>query len=130
LALFLLAALLSLSVTQYPLLSVRELRATILEPVLFFWLLYVLPGSPGWALGGFLVSASLTAVAAVAQGPLGVGGTHAEGVLRAQAWYPSANHLALMLGRAWPFLLAGALLWRRLLWVPTVALGLGLVLTF
>jgi O-antigen ligase len=102
----------------------------IFEPVVFFWLLYVLPGSAFWALGGFLASATLTALAAVAQGPLGVGGTRAEGVLRVQAWYPSANHLALMLGRAWPFLLAGALLWRRWLWLPALCVGLGLVLTF
>ena len=45
LALFLVAALLSLLVTEYPLLSVRELRALILEPVLFFWLLHTLRGS-------------------------------------------------------------------------------------
>jgi O-antigen ligase len=130
LALFLLAALLSLLVTEYPLLSVRELRAVILEPVVFLWLLYVLPGSTRWALGGFLASATLTALAAVGQGPLGIGGTPAEGVLRAQAWYPSANHLALMLGRAWSFLLAGALLWRRWLWLPALCTGLGLLLTF
>src|SRR5919199_4098130 len=109
LALFLIAALLSLLVTDYPLLSVRELRAVIFEPILFFWFLHVMPGSAGWAVRGFLVGATVTAVAAIAQGPLGVGGTATEGVLRAQAWYPSANHLALMLGRAWPFLVAGGL---------------------
>src|SRR5262245_9458399 len=38
-ALLLLASLLSLAVTQYPLLSVRELRALIFEPLLFFLLL-------------------------------------------------------------------------------------------
>jgi O-antigen ligase len=130
LALLLVAALLSLTVTQYPLLSVRELRALFLEPVLFFWLLYVLRGSAVWALAGFLSAASLTALAAVAQGPLGMGGTQAEGVLRVQAWYPSANHLALMLGRAWPFLIAGALSYKRWLWVPALVVGLGLLLTF
>jgi O-antigen ligase len=130
LALFLLSALLSLLVTEYPLLSIRELRAVILEPVVFFWLLYVLPGSAIWALGGFLGSATLTALAALAQGPLGSGGTQAEGVLRVQAWYPSANHLALMLGRASSFLLAGALLWRRWLALPALLTGLALVLTF
>src|SRR5579859_953282 len=39
-ALFLGAALLSLLVTEYPLLSIRELRALVFEPVLFFWLLH------------------------------------------------------------------------------------------
>ena len=130
LALFLIAALVSLGVTQYPLLSVRELRAVILEPVVFFWLLHVLPGSARWALYGFLSSATLTALAAIAQGPLGVGGTQAEGVLRAQAWYPSANHLALMLGRAWPFLLAAALASSRWLWLPAIVVAVGVVLTF
>jgi putative inorganic carbon (HCO3(-)) transporter len=130
LALFLGAALLSLLVTEYPLLSVRELRALILEPVLFFWLLRTLPGSSPRALVGFLVAATLTAVAAIAQGPLDIGGTPAEGVLRVQAWYPSANHLALMLGRAWPFLVAGALAARRWMWLPAGLVGLALVLTF
>jgi len=130
LALFLAAALLSLLVTEYPLLSVRELRAVILEPVLFFWLLRALPGSAPKALAGFLVAATATSVAAIAQGPLGIGGTPAEGVLRVQAWYPSANHLALMLGRAWPFLVAGALSGRRWLWFPAGIVGLALVLTF
>jgi putative inorganic carbon (hco3(-)) transporter len=128
--LFLVAALLSLLVTEYPLLSAREMRALIFEPVLFFWLLHTLRGSASLALGGFLAGATLTAVAAIAQGPLGVGGTAAEGVLRAQAWYPSANHLALMLGRAWPFLIAGGLAGWRWLWLPAGLVGLALILTF
>jgi O-antigen ligase len=133
LALFLVAALLSLLVTRYPLLSVRELRAVIVEPVAFFLLLHIFRGSPVLAVYGFVAGATLTAAAAIVQGPLGIGGTHAEGVLRVQAWYPSANHLALMLGRAWPFLLAAAL--HRTTW-PLVSrsamaiVGLGLLLTF
>jgi O-antigen ligase len=130
LALFLVAALLSLLVTEYPLLSVRELRALILEPVLFFWLLHVVRGSAPLALGGFLFGATVTAVAAIAQIPLGIGGTEAEGVRRAQAWYPSANHLALMLGRAWPFLIAAAVGRWRTAWLPAAVVGLGLLLTF
>ena len=134
LALFLVAALLSLLVTRYPLNSVRELRAVIFEPVLFFWLLHALPRSATWALRGFLTGACVTALAAIAQGPLGLGGTEAEGVLRAQAWYPSANHLALMLGRAWPFLLAAGLVESRgrvsWVWLPAGLVGLALLLTF
>jgi O-antigen ligase len=130
LAVFLISALVSLLVTQYPLLSVREMRALILEPVLFFWLVQCLRGGDRWALAGFLTGATVTAIAAVLQGPLGIGGTAVEGVLRVQAWYPSANHLALMLGRAWPFLLAGAMGWRRWLSIPTGVVGLGLLLTF
>jgi O-antigen ligase len=130
LAVFLGAALLSLLVTEYLLLSVRELRALIFEPVLFFGLLYALRGSPPLALGGFLLGATCTALAAIVQGPLGFGGTPAEGVLRAQAWYPSANHLALMLGRAWPFLIAGACARWRWLWLLAGIVGLAMVLTF
>ena len=130
LGLFLAASLLSLLATQYPLLSARELRAVILEPVLFFWLLQCLRGSGTRALAGFLAGATLTALVAIVQGPLGIGGTSVEGVLRVQAWYPSANHLALMLGRAWPFLLAGTIAWRRWVWIPTASVGLGLLLTF
>jgi O-antigen ligase len=129
-ALFLVASLSSLLVTEYPLLSVRELRALILEPLLFFWLLHTLPGSASKALAGFLIAATVTALAAIAQGPLGIGGTSAEGVLRVQAWYPSANHLALMLGRAWPVLVAAALSGRQWVWLPAGIVGLALVLTF
>ncbi|MBI2755788.1 MAG: O-antigen ligase family protein [Chloroflexi bacterium] len=108
---FLVAALVSLLVTEYPRLSVRELRSLILEPVLFFWLLRVLRGldADHWAVRGFLASAVVAALAALLQSALGLGGTEAEGVRRAQAWYPSPNHLALMLGRALPLLLAESL---------------------
>jgi O-antigen ligase len=130
LALFLLAGLPSLLVTEYPLLSARELRALILEPVLFFWLLRCLPGSPPLALSGFLLTASIAGVAAILQVTTGVGGTEAEGVRRAQAWYPSPNHFALMLGRAWPFLLAGALARAPALWFPSAIVAAAMVLTF
>jgi putative inorganic carbon (hco3(-)) transporter len=130
LALFLVAALLSLLVTEYPLLSARELRALIFEPVLFFWLLFAMRGSARLCLGGFLAAAVFTAVVACVQIVLGTGGTEAEGVRRAQAWYPSPNHLALMLGRAWPFLIAAAMLRWRALWLPAAVVGAGIVLTF
>lgn len=114
-ALFLVAALSSLLVTQYTLLSVRQLRAVILEPILFFWLLRILQprASARAALLGFLGAATATAAAAIAQVAFGIGGTAAEGVVRAQAWYPSANQLALTLGRALPAPLAYlAATWR------------------
>jgi putative inorganic carbon (HCO3(-)) transporter len=137
LGLFLMAALLSLLVTEYPLLSARELRALILEPVLLFWLLAVLRPWHGnyCALGGFLAAASVTALAAIAQVSLGLGGTEAEGVRRAQAWYPSPNHLGLMLGRALPFFAALVLVdhpsplkGRRRF--PGLVVGLGVLLTY
>jgi O-antigen ligase len=127
---FLLAALLSLQVTEYQLLSGRELRALILEPILFFWLLHTFRGSAPLALGGFLASATVAAAVAIVQVPLGFGGTVAEGVRRAQAWYPSANHLALMLGRAWPFFVAAGLSGVHWLWVPAAVVGVALVLAF
>lgn len=130
LALFLTAALIGLVISEYPLLSARELRALILEPVLFFWLLAVMPGTSRLALTGWLCTASVVAAAAVLQVLLGIGGTEAEGVRRAQAWYPSPNHLALMLGRAWPLLLAAALGPTRLACVPAVLVGVALLLTF
>jgi O-antigen ligase len=130
LAVFLVAALLSLLPSEYPLLSARELRALIFEPVLFFWLLYALPGAARLALGGFLAAAVVAAGVASVQIGLGTGGTAAEGVRRAQAWYPSPNHLALMLGRAWPFLLAGALGGWRWLWLPGLLVAVAIVLTF
>jgi O-antigen ligase len=129
-ALFLIAALLSLLVSEYLVLSVRELRALVLEPVLFFLLLNALNQRKA-ALSGLLLAASLTAMAAIAQVVFGIGGTEAEGVRRAQAWYPQPNHLALMLGRALPFVLAAALVYRRAgLWVGVGVVGLALLLTF
>jgi putative inorganic carbon (hco3(-)) transporter len=136
LLLFLAAALASLLVTEYPVLSVRELRALVLEPVLFFWLLAVLrrERSVQLAVLGFCLSAAVLALAAIGQDLLGVGGTTAEGVRRAQAWYPSPNHLALALGRALPFALALALAGPRPVrpggWVGVAATGGALLLTF
>jgi putative inorganic carbon (HCO3(-)) transporter len=130
LALFLVASLLALAVSEYPLLSSRELRALVLEPVLFLWLLAAWPGASRLALGGFLASATLVALVAVAQVVFGFGGTEAEGVRRAQAWYPSPNHLALMLGRAWPFLLALGLARSRAALLPAAVVGLAMLLTF
>jgi O-antigen ligase len=130
LALFLAASLLSLLVSEYLVLSVRELRAVVLEPVLFFLLLRAL-GDRRVALSGFLLAACLTALAAIIQVAFGVGGTEAEGVRRAQAWYPQPNHLALMLGRALPFLLAAALVYgQRWTWLGVGLVGLALLLTF
>jgi putative inorganic carbon (HCO3(-)) transporter len=131
LALFLIAALLSLVVTDYPLLSIRELRSLILEPVVFFGLLLTMRRSAGLALAGVVIAATGTALAAVLQATFSLGGTPAEGVTRAQAWYPSANHLALLLGRTLPFAFAAALaLANRWLWAIVAVLALGMLLTF
>jgi O-antigen ligase len=130
LALFLIAALLSLTVTEYPLLSARELRSLVIEPVLFFLLLYAVPGTARVALAGFLGGATVTALTAITETGFAQEGTQAEGVLRAQAWYPSANHLALMLGRALPFFVAGVLAGWRWLAVPGAIVAAGILLSY
>ena len=139
LALLLAAAIVSLLVSEYLVLSVRELRADLLEPVLFLALLAALGprGAAPSALAGFLVAACATALAAIVQLAFGLGGTEAEGVRRAQAWYPSPNHLALMLGRALPFVVAGALVGgsplrvpRSAWWLACGVISVGLLLTF
>jgi putative inorganic carbon (HCO3(-)) transporter len=117
-ALFLASALLSLLVTEYPRLSLRELRTLILEPVLAFYLL--LAWFPGraicWPLTAFLAGAVAVALAGLVGWPFGWWVSEAEGVRRLQATYPSPNHLGLLLGRALPWLLALAWFdgrWRR-----------------
>jgi O-antigen ligase len=125
-ALFLASALLSLLVTEYLRLSLRELRTLILEPVLAFYLLrYWFPGPAiVQPLAGLLVGAVGIALAGLLGLPFGWGTSSAEGVSRLQAFYPSANHLALLLGRALPWLVALAWLGGRWRWPALVGAGL------
>ncbi len=136
-ALFLAAALLSLLVTQYVRLSLRELRTVILEPLLFFYLAAWLAPQPRQArrlVEGLLIGAAGAALLGLGQYALNVGTTEIEGVRRVSALYQSPNNLALLLGRALPFALAGALLlggWRRLGYgAAFVALALADAVTF
>lgn len=136
-ALFLVAGLLSLLPSEYLKLSARELRSLILEPVLFFWLLVVLRRQRAAQLSllGFVATAVVLASVGIWQVALGAGGTAAEGVRRAQAWYPSPNHFALTLGRALPFALAAALgggAWRTRLGAGAASLlfAVALLLSF
>lgn len=128
-ALLLGSALLSLLVTEYFRLSLRELRTLILEPVLsFYLLLYWFPGRAiGLPLAGLLAGAVGIALAGLLGLPFGWGTSTAEGVARLQALYPSANHLGLLLGRALPWLIALAWLVRRWRW-PALS-GAALVTT-
>lgn len=134
-ALLLGSALLSLLVTQYLRLSLRELRWLFLEPVLAYYLL--LRWFPGqgilWPLGALLAGAAATAAAGLVGLPLGWGWSAAEGVHRLQATYQSANNLGLLLGRAAPWLLALAWSGGPLRW-PAIGgagiIALALFLTF
>ena len=107
--LFLTAALLSLLATEYLRLSLRELRTTILEPVLFWYLCRVVVRGPKdalWLVGGLVASASMVAVVGLGQLAFGGAVTDVQGVRRVLGTYSSPNHFALLLGRALPFLVA------------------------
>ncbi len=113
-ALFLAAALLSLLVTEYLRLSLRELRTLVVEPLLFFFLARYVFGSVGGAarlVDVLLLAAVVVALIAVGQYFLGGAATDVQGVRRVQGFYNSPNHLGLLLGRAVPFLVAGG--WLR-----------------
>ena len=115
-ALFLAAALLSLLVTEYLRLSLRELRTLIVEPLLFFYLArHVIGGieDASRMLDALLAVTTLVALVAIGQYFLGGAVTDVEGVRRVQGTYTSPNHLGLLLGRAVPFLLAGVWLLPR-----------------
>ena len=134
-ALFLVSALLSLLVTGYLRLSLRELRTLILEPVLAFYLL--LAWFPGrairWPLTAFLAGAVGVALAGLLGWPSGWGVSQAEGVRRLQATYPSPNHLGLLLGRALPWLVALAWFggsWRRSAVIGALIVAAALLATY
>jgi putative inorganic carbon (hco3(-)) transporter len=111
-ALFLGAALLSLLVTEYPRQSLRELRLLIVEPVALYVLLRASALDSSWvqrAVVAFIGIVVALAIVAFGLAVAGRGLVDAEGVQRLLGVYPSANHFALMLGRAIPFSLALAL---------------------
>jgi O-antigen ligase len=108
-ALFLVAALLSLLVTEYPRQSLRELRLLIVEPVAWYLLLRSSALDTAWmtrAVTAFVVVAAMMAALAFGLALGGRGLVDAEGVQRLIGVYPSANHFALVLDRAIPFSLA------------------------
>ncbi len=111
-ALFLLAALFSFLVTEYPRQSLRELRLLIVEPVTLYVLLRATPLDISWvrrAVAAFVGVVGALAIVAFGLALMGRGLTEAEGVQRMLGFHPSANHFALVLGRAIPFSLAMAL---------------------
>jgi putative inorganic carbon (HCO3(-)) transporter len=123
----LVSALLSLLVSEYLRLSLRELRTLVLEPILAYYLLVAwFPGRlASWPVGAFLAGAVAIAGAGLAGALVGWGLSEAEGVRRVQALYSSPNHFGLLLGRALPWLLA--LGWLLPAWRPPAMLGAGVV---
>jgi putative inorganic carbon (HCO3(-)) transporter len=124
--LFLAAALLSLLVTEYLRLSLRELRTLIVEPVVFWYLCRAILRSPAdaaWPVSALVGVTTLVAVVGLAQVVFGGAVTDVQGVRRVLGTYNSPNHFALLLGRALPFLVA--LAWivpRARLWAAAAAL--------
>jgi O-antigen ligase len=126
-ALFLVAALLSLLATEYLRLSLRELRTLIVEPVLFWYLCRAVlrtRSDVAWLVGALLASTTIVAMIGLVQLVIGGAVTDVQGVRRVQGPYSSPNHLALLLGRALPFMLAGAWLLPRF---RVILVGMGLL---
>ena len=107
---FLLAALLSLLVTEYPRQSLRELRWLIIEPILVFYLVRstVADAREAVMVLWSIVVAGLLATA-VSLSALAANGTLLDPTARATFPYLSPNHLGLFLGRAATIALALAL---------------------
>ncbi|HEY8475400.1 MAG TPA: O-antigen ligase family protein [Chloroflexota bacterium] len=133
-SLFLVAALLSLLVTEYLRLSLRELRTLVLEPVLFYYLLVATVRDLRDArrlVVGLALGAVAASVLAISQYLVDVNTVAVEGVRRAMGPYLSPNHLGLLLGRALPFAIAAFLAGHGIAvrWLSPV-IGAGLAITF
>jgi O-antigen ligase len=106
------AGILSLAVSAYPRLGLRELRTLVLEPALFYLCaaaaLRDVRDARRLAVC-FVAGAACAAAIALAQTATGRGLVAAEGVARAAALYPSPNNLALLLDRALPLAMALAI---------------------
>ena len=135
----------SLLFAHYGVFSLRELRQTILVPVLLFivacWLLE--NRQQAWRLVQAFVAGAVVAAGVALLGPLveslaGAGSglrftVEAEGVRRLTGFYPSPNHLALIVERALPFVVAAGAckLWpRRVAWPLAAVLALALLGSF
>ena len=127
----------SLLFSHYGVFSLRELRQTIVVPVLLFlvacWLLE--NRQQAWRLiQAFVVGAVVAALVALVEpiaNPTAL--IEAEGVRRLAGFYPSPNHLAMIVERALPFVVAAGLfkLWpARVAWPLAGVLALTLVGSF
>ncbi len=107
--LIVLTGALSLLVSEYPRLALREWRVVVVGPALFYLLARAALRGPRDAYtlaGAFLLGAAGAALLALGQVALGRNLVAAEGVARAAALYGSPNNLALLLDRAVPLSLA------------------------
>lgn len=128
---------LSLLFSHYGVFSLRELRQVIIAPVALFlvasWLLKNRQQC-WWIIWAFVAGALLAALAALVEpirDPDSV--VLAEGVARLSGFYPSPNHLAMIVVRALPFVLAAGMfkLWpSRLAWPLAGVLALTLLGSF
>jgi O-antigen ligase len=136
-AAFLLAALLSLLVTEYPRQSVRELRWLIVEPILVLYLARATIRTSDqirhvvWSVVAAGLIATLASLVALA-----LTNELLSPLARATQPYLSPNHLGLFLGRAAAVALAIALfapaharLEKRAAWLAAGALAAGLLRT-
>ena len=142
-AAFIIGALLSLVVTEYPKQSLRELRWLVVEPILVFYLARATLSSSGQVAGVlWSVVAAGAMAAAIGMLDLLAAGRLMDVQARATAPYLSPNHLGLFLGRAGAVALAIALLdraprrqrgWGRWsapgAWLAIDVIGLGLIRT-
>lgn len=99
--LFLLAAVISLTVTEYPKQSLRELRWLVLEPIMFFYLVratFTGEHDARVALWSVVISGAVAALVSLA--PLAAEGTLANLSVRGTDPFLSPNHLGLFLARA------------------------------
>lgn len=127
----------SLLFSHYGVFSLRELRQTIVVPVLLFlvasWLLENREQA-WWLVKAFVAGAVVAALVALVEpiaNPTAL--IEAEGVKRLAGFYPSPNHLAMIVERAIPFVVAAGLfkLWpARVAWPLAGVLALALVGSF
>ena len=96
--------------------AITELRVIVLEPVLFYIILRIIPLTKNELVritDYFIIGASLVAVIGLIQYTLGINLITAEdGVMRLRSIFGSPNNVALYLGRALPISLAMSMLSR------------------
>ncbi len=137
--LFVVIALVSTLFAQHQREALRELRLVVLEPVLFYVALVLLPMAQRerWRIvDGFVLSAALVAVVGLVQYfVLGDVITAEGGMRRLRSIYGSPNNVGLYLGRVLPFLIAMTLWgkaprrWLYALALPFVGIALLLSLS-
>jgi O-antigen ligase len=135
---FMIVATLSLLITDRLDVATNEWRVVIIEPVIFYYLLRLIPFQEKemWTvIDAFILGGLFVAIIGLAQY---IGGqnliTSEGGLMRLRSIYGSPNNVALYLGRLLPIVLAVALMGmsiRRLMYgLALVPIGLAILLTF